>query len=168
MVPLFKCSSTNLWTSIISSWVSGSNRPGSDLGVFSKSSIAWSHMVCHGNLWDFCLSNTFLCHLYLSRRLVLVFASCFRWMVMLPMKYRSWRMGHGMFFDRMAKIAFFMLSVWKMIGNWVWSIHPCFQSIFSWLAANHGYPNMAFCLPIWVRKKHSLVVLLPVCTWRSV
>ena len=34
--------------------------------------------------------------------------------------------------------------VHKMSGDWVLSIHPHAQSIFGWLATNHGYPRMAF------------------------
>ena len=168
MVSLFRCLSTNLCTSIISSCVSRSNRPGSDLGAFSRSSIAWSHIVWRGSLWDFCSSNTFLCCLYSSGRLVWVVFVCFRWIVMLPIKYRSRLVGRGMFFHHGVKMAHFVLSVWKIMGSWVWLIQPCFQSILGWLVANHGYPNMAFCSPMWVRKKCSLVVLFPVCTWRLV
>ena len=38
-------------------------------------------------------------------------------------------------------IAFLMC---KMSGNWSLLIHPHAQSIFGWLAVNHGYPKMAF------------------------
>ena len=34
--------------------------------------------------------------------------------------------------------------VCRMSGNWLLSIHPQAQSIFGWLAVNHGYPRMAF------------------------
>ena len=90
MVPLFKCLSTNLWTSIISSWVSRSSQPGSNLGAWGSNSTAWSYMVWQGSRWDFCLSNTFLCRLYSFGRLVWVSFGCFRWIVTLLMKYRSW------------------------------------------------------------------------------
>ena len=168
MVPLFRYSSTNLCTSIISSCVRGSSHPGSDLGVLGKSSIVWSHIVCRGNLCDFHSSNTFLCHLYSSRRSVLVCFGFLRWIVMLLMKYRLHWIDQGIFFDWGVKIARFALLARKIIGSWVWSIHPYFQSIFGWFATNHGYPNMAFYSPIWVRKKHSFVILLPVCTCKSV
>ena len=32
----------------------------------------------------------------------------------------------------------------RISGNWLLSIHPHTQSIFGWLAANHGYPRIAF------------------------
>ena len=72
-----------------------------------------------GNLWDFCSLNTFLCHLYLSERFVWVFAGSLGWIVMLLMKYWSWLMGHGMFFDHGTKVAFFAFSAQKIIGSWV-------------------------------------------------
>ena len=159
MVPLFRCSSMNLCTSAISSCVSGRSLPGSDFGTSGSSSIAWSHTVCCGSRWDFCSSNSFLCLLYSSGNPLSGSFVCFGWMVTLPMKCRSRCIGFGMFFVRGAKMAFFVffvrgakmaffvLSARKTIGSWVWSIHPCFQSIFGWFAANHGYPNMALCSP---------------------
>ena len=44
----------------------GSSLPGSVLGASGFSSIMWSHIVCWGSRWDFSLSNTFLCLLYLA------------------------------------------------------------------------------------------------------
>ena len=32
----------------------------------------------------------------------------------------------------------------RMSGSWLLSIHPLAQLIFGWLAANHGYPRIAF------------------------
>ena len=97
IVPLFRCSSTNLWTSIISSWVSGSSWPGSDLGAFGSNSIAWSHIVWCGSLWDFFLSNTFLCHLYLSVSSTPLGYTFFQ--------YLSPKMGHdGRLCDCMTKV----------------------------------------------------------------
>jgi hypothetical protein len=34
-----------------------------------------------------------------------------------------------------AQVAF---EVWSIIGSWPWSIHPLFQLILGWKAANHG------------------------------
>ena len=34
--------------------------------------------------------------------------------------------------------------VCRMSGSWLLLIHPLAQSIFGWLAANHGYPRIAF------------------------
>ena len=34
--------------------------------------------------------------------------------------------------------------VWRMSGSCLLSIHPQAQSIFGWLAVNHGYSRMAF------------------------
>ena len=147
MVPLFRCSPTNLCTLAISSCVSGRSLPGNDFGASGSNSIAWSHTVCCGSRWDFCSSNTFLCLLYSLGNPFSESFVCFGWMVTLPMRCRSRCIGLGTFFVHGAKMAFFALSAQKIIGSWVWSIHPYFQSIFGWFAANHGYPNMALCSP---------------------
>jgi hypothetical protein len=43
-------------------------------------------------------------------------------------------------------------GVLSMTGSWLWSIHPLFQSIHGWKAANQGYPKMALFSPRFERK----------------
>ena len=45
---------------------------------------------------------------------------------------------HNLIRDSMA------FRVCRMSGSWLLSIHPQAQSIFGWLAMNHGYPRIAF------------------------
>src|SRR5579863_5482992 len=58
-------------------------------------------------------------------------------------------------------------SLRSMIGNWEWSIHPCFQSIRGCVAANQGYPSMALFSPRFVRKKRRQVCYDPMRTCKS-
>ena len=169
MVPLFKCSATNLCISSFSFCVRGRSLPGRVDGAFGRSSIAWSHMVCRGNLCDDSSLNTFLCHWY-SGGIIPVLGSCFcsaGWIVTLPMKYRFWSIGRGWFSFLERNLAFPASLALKIMGRWDWSIHPFFQSMRGWTAANHGYPSIAFCPPRSERKKWRLVTLVPVHAPRS-
>jgi hypothetical protein len=56
----------------------------------------------------------------------------------------------------------------SMIGNCPWSMHPLFQSILGWNAANQGYPRIALFSPKFERKKRRVDRCVPVCTCRSV
>src|SRR6267142_5351525 len=58
MVPLPRCSLTNLHSSASSGCDSGMSFPGSDAGAPGLSSIAWSQMHDGGNLCDASLLNT--------------------------------------------------------------------------------------------------------------
>ena len=64
IVPLCRCSATNLCASAISSCVRGRSRPGSVDGALGSSSMAWSHIVWLGRRWDSSSLNTFLCRKY--------------------------------------------------------------------------------------------------------
>jgi len=64
--------------------------------------------------------------------------------------------------------AFAASSLRRMIGNWEWSIHPRFQSMRGWTAANQGYPSIALFSPRLVRKNRKRVCCDPVRTCRSV
>src|SRR5579863_4534147 len=85
-----------------------------------------------------------------------------------PMKYLSLWISLGLFTIRGTNLAFFTLSVWKMIGRWDELIHPCFQSILGCTAANQEYPRMALCSPKSNRKNLIVVQLVPIWTLRSV
>ena len=138
-MPLFKCSATNLCISSLSLRLSGINLAGRVAGASGSSSMAWSHIVCPGSRWDCSSLNTFLCHSYSSGSWWFGGVSgLVGWMVTLLMSYWLGRGGRGEFLLLGAKIAFFALSAHRMMGNWVWSIHPRFQSILGWTAANHG------------------------------
>jgi hypothetical protein len=89
-------------------------------------------------------------------------------MVTLPMKYFTSGLAWGTFLSWGVKFAFWAFSAHKMIGNWVWSIHPFFQSIFGCTAVNQGYPSIALCSPRSDKKKHSLVPVVPVRVFRLV
>ena len=60
---------------------------------------------------------------------------------------RSWFnvVGHGLLIVRGMNHALAASEVLNMMGSWVWSIHPLFQSILGCTAANHGYPRIALC-----------------------
>src|SRR5579863_2773866 len=64
--------------------------------------------------------------------------------------------------------AFAASSLWNMIGSWEWSIHPRFQSMRGWVAANQGYPNMALFSPRFVKKNRKWVCCDLVRTCKSV
>ena len=74
----------------------------------------------------------------------------------------------GTFLVHRTKVAFLALGAQRMMGNWVWSIHPLFQPMLGCTAANQEYPKMALCSPKSVRKNQRVVVWLPVLTFRSV
>ena len=56
----------------------------------------------------------------------------------------------------------------NITDSWVWSIHPLFQSIRGWKAANHGYPRMTLFSPRFKRKNRRVCRCAPVCVCRSV
>ena len=64
IVPLLRYSCINLCILLFSSWVSGSSLPGRVFGAPGSSSMAWSHMVDWGSLWDSASLNTLLCLWY--------------------------------------------------------------------------------------------------------
>jgi hypothetical protein len=56
----------------------------------------------------------------------------------------------------------------NITDSWVWLIHPLFQLICGWNAANHGYPRIALFSPRSDRKKQRVDRCVPVCTCRLV
>jgi hypothetical protein len=163
MVPRWRCSSTNFCLSSCSNRFSRRSCAGKVSGAFGRSSIAWSHIVCFGSCWDFSSLNTFSCHRYSSGILFFSWGQgCLGWIVTLPMKYLVFSLMWDTFFVRGTNIAFCTSGARKTIGNWVWSIHPFFQSILGWTTVNHGYPKMALCSPKLDRKNRSLVVAVSV------
>ena len=86
MVPRLRCLATNFRISASSSWFSGRSRAGRVAGAPGRSSIAWSHTVCWGSLWDFSLLNTFWCCLYSAGIICVVLGvGGDGWTVTLPM-----------------------------------------------------------------------------------
>jgi hypothetical protein len=61
-----------------------------------------------------------------------------------------------------------MSGAQNITGSWVWSIHPLFQSIHGWKAANQGYPRITLFSPRLERKKQRVEHCILVCTWRLV
>ncbi len=166
IVPLFKCSWTKLWTSWISFWFRGKRHPGIVDGVPRSSSIVWSHIVCLGSRCDFSSLKTLLCLAYSCG----IFVLSVSWavsMVALQSKIR-FAARRGVLIVRGMNRALAASVDLSMIGSYVWSIQPLFQSIFGCVAANQGYPKMALCSPSWVRKNLMLVVMAPVQIMRSV
>ena len=124
----------NLWTSSISFWLRGKSHPGIVVGALGSSLIVWSHMVCFGSCWDFSSLNTFSCLMYSFGRVVLVVVViigfvlhrriCSRWRIL------------GWLCDRGRNRAFAASGALRMMGSWVWLIHPLFQLILGCTAAN--------------------------------
>src|SRR5579863_4545499 len=85
-----------------------------------------------------------------------------------PMNRVSVGSVRGLLIVRGMNRAFMASSLRKMTGNWEWSIHPRFQSIRGWTAANQGYPNIALFSLRLVKKKRRRVCCDPVQTCRSV
>jgi hypothetical protein len=169
MVFWCRYSSINFLTSSISSCVRDSNHLGNMFSAPGRSSIAWSQIVCLGNLCNSCSENILLCCWYLAGMLGSdLVVTVVKLIITLPMKYWLQCTSQGLFTDQEVKQAFFILEALRMTGNYDESIHPHFQSIFSCVAANQKYPNIALLSPRSVRKKCSGVRTLPVCTSRSV
>ena len=166
IVPWLKCSFMNLWISAFSSRFNGSNHPGSEFGAPGSNSITWSQMECWGSRCDCSSLNTLWCHWY-SCGIFDGGLSSGAAMVTRPMKYRSagryWCLCNWCVY-----FALVALGALNITGSWVVSIHPLFQSIHGWNAANQGYPSIAFCSPRSDRKNLRLVVCCPVCTCKSV
>ena len=76
--------------------------------------------------------------------------------------------GRGVFLIRGTNLARAWSAVWNMMGNWVDSIQPLFQSIWGCTAANQGYPSMHLLSPRCERKNRKFVRCLPTCTPKSV
>ena len=165
-VPQFRCSRMNLWISAFSSRFRGNSHPGSEFGAPGSNSIAWSHIEWLGSLWDCSSLNTLWCCWYssgiLDRGLLtgVVKVTC-------PMKYWSFS-KHWCLWDLCVYIAFVAFGALNMIGSWVVSIQPLFQSTCGWNAVNQGYPSIALCSPKSDRKNLRLVVCCLVHTCRSV
>ena len=149
IIPLLRCSCTNLCISSFSSWVSGSNLPGRVFGALGSNSIAWSHTVDWGSLWDWALLNTLLCLWYSSGIAVFGSLEVVDPMVTLPRKYWSYisLMGRGTFFVPGVYVAFAAFGANRTIGSCDISIHPLFQSTLGWKAVNQGYPKIALWSP---------------------
>ena len=161
MYPLACCSWTNLSSAFCSSCVSWYTFPGIDDGAPGFNSIAWSQIQGSGNLWDASSLNTERWQWYLAG----IFPSpicdlacsanlearvCFL-LVVMGMDSRATCMelvlgdthqgglllltGVIVHHPILDSIAFQVRSI---RGSWVLSIHPQAQSIFGWLAMNHG------------------------------
>ena len=161
MYPLACCSLTNLSSAFCSSCVSWYTFPGMDDGTPGFNSIAWSQMCGSGNLWDASSLNTNRWWWYL----VGIFPSpicdpacsanleaivCF---LLVRAGKDTWAMcmesvrcdtGRGSFLLPPGVTAHCLMRdsraflVRRISGSWVLSIHPHAQSIFGWLAVNHG------------------------------
>ena len=150
IVPLLRCSCMNLCISLFSSWVRGSSLPSRVLGAPDSSSMAWSHMVDWGSLWDLASLNTLLCLLYSSGTAILGLFVVVDPMVTLPRKYWSVALliGHGMFFVLGTYVAFAALGADRTMGSCEMLIHPLFQSTLGWKVENQGYLKIALWSPM--------------------
>ena len=149
IVPLLRCSCTNLCISAFSSWVSGSSLPGRVFGALGSSSIVWSHTVDWGNLWDSASLNTLLCLWYSLGTVVFGSLEVVDPMVTLLRRYQSdiFLMGQGTFFVLGVYMAFAAFGADRTIGSCDMSIYPLFQSTLGWKAVNQGYPKIALWSP---------------------
>ena len=191
MYPFACCSRTNSSRAFCLSCVSWYTFPGIEDGAPGFSLIAWSQMWGSGNLWEASSLNTERWWWYLAR----IFPSpicdpacsasleasiCF---LFGEMGMDTWAMCIELVmsgicwggFLRPAGVAVhcairdsMAFLVQRMSGSWLLSIHPWGQSIFGWLAVNHGYPRMALWLARSVRKNHNHTLWFPVCISRSV
>ena len=120
MVPLPKCSLTNLHSSTNSACDRGISFPGNDAGAPGLSSIVWSQIRDGGNLWDASPLNTLEYWWYClgifssSEGVVWLMGS----ITILPMKYRSVCQVAGQLICHGMNRAFAALGALKMIGNW--------------------------------------------------
>ena len=191
MYPFACCSWTNLSNAFCSFCVSWYTFPGIEDGAPGFNSIAWSQMQGSGNLWEASSLNTDRWQWYLAG----IFPSpicdpacsasfeaniCFLFNVVgmdthaMCMEFvmggicRSGFLQpagvavHDAIWDSMAFL------VHRMSGSWLLSIYPWAQSIFGWLAVNHGYPRIAFWSARSVRKNHNHTLWSPICISRSV
>ena len=169
MVLLCKCSSMNLSVSVISSWVSGRSCRGKVCSAPGRSSIAWSQTVCCGRRCDSSSLKTLPWCWYSTGILGLGVEGVVRlWKVTHPMKYWCDTPSLGTFLVCGTNIAFLAFGARRMMGSWVWSIQPLFQSLFGCTAANQEYPRIALWSPRLVRKNQRDIVWCPVLTFRSV
>jgi len=171
IVPLDRWSATIFDISCISFCGRRSNLPGNEAGALGSNSMAWSHTVCSGSLCDCCSLNTLACQwkaLGTFDRSASADMSSFP-IVTFAMKYQSvGHIGLGTFCVRSVNFVFYAFEARRTTGSWVWSIHPRFQSIRGCIAENQGYPSIALCSPRSDRKNHSVVLVDPVWTSRSV
>ena len=149
IVPLLRCSWMNLCLSLFSSWVRGKSLPGRVFGAPGSNSMAWSHMVDWGSLWDSALLNTLLCLLYSSRMVGFGSLAVVDPMVTHPRKFWSAALfiGQGTSFVLGVYKAFAVLGAKRTMGSCNMLIHPLFQSTLGWKAANQGYPKIALLSP---------------------
>ena len=166
IVPWFKCSCMNLWISAFSSRFSGSSHPGNEFGAPGSSSITWSQIEWLGSCCNCSSLNTLWCCWY-SPGIFDGGLSTGAATVTHPMKYRSLRECWCLF-SWCVYTTFAAFGALNIIGSWVVSINPLFQSTCGWNATNQGYPSMALCSPKSDRKNLRLVVYCPVCTCKSV
>ena len=149
IVPLLRCSCTNLCISAFSSWVSRSSLPGRVFGAPGSNLIVWSHTVDWGSLWDLASLNTLLCLWYSLGTVKVGLLEVVDPMVTLLRKYWSdtFLMGQGTFFVLGVYMAFAVFEADRTIGSCDISIHPLFQSTLGWKAANQGYLKIALWSP---------------------
>jgi hypothetical protein len=163
IVPLLRCSLTNLRSCSSSACDNGISLPGSAAGAPGLRSIAWSQGREGGNSCDASsektLSNCLYCGGIGSVGFVARMSSRPICIV---------RIGLGVLVVLSVKRAHPASGVRNIMGNCEWSIQPLFQSIFGCMAANQGYPSMALFSPKFERKNRRLTHLSPVCTARSV
>ena len=169
IVFLCRCSSINLWVSAVSAWVRGKCRPGKVCGTPGRSSMVWSQTVCCGRRCDSSSLKTLPWHWYSAGTLGFGIEDVVGlWKVTHPMKYCCDITYLGTFLVCGVKTAFLVFDAWRMVGSWVWSIQPLFQSILGCTAVNQEYPRIALWSPRSVRKKQRDVVWCPVLTFKSV
>ena len=160
MYPLACCSWMNSSSAFCSSCMSWYTFPGMDDGTPGFNSIAWSQMHGSRNLWDTSSLNTDrwwwylagifpspICDLACSANLEAIV--CFLLVragkdtQVTCMESVRHDTGQGSFLlpsgvtmhHPMHDSRAFLVH--RISGSWVLLIHPCAQSIFGWLAANH-------------------------------
>ena len=190
MYPLACCSQTNSSNAFCLSCVSWYTFPGIDNGTPGFNSITWSQMCGSGNLWEASSLNTerwwwYLAGIFLSpicdpacsasleanvcflfgKTGIDTWATCIE-LMMGNVWQLSFLCPAGVMVHRAIRDSRAFL-VWRMSSSCSLSIHPQAQSIFGWLAANHGYPRMAFWLAKLVRKNCNHTLWLSICISKS-
>src|ERR1700682_5674096 len=156
MVLRVRCSLTILCVSSSSGWDSRISLAGMDAGASGFSSIAWSHILAGGNLWEASLLKTLENWEYCSGTPGAVIVGSGSKMTRVMSIRSSWWF-HGVLVVLGVNRALAVSTLLMITGSCEWSIHPLFQSILGWTAADQGYPRITLLSPKSDRKNRRFV-----------
>jgi hypothetical protein len=146
MVPCVRCSLTILRVSSSSGWDSRISLAGMDAGAPGFSSIAWSHILAGGNSWEASSLKTLENWEYCSGTPGTVIVGSGSKMTRAMSIRSSWWL-RGVLVVLGVNCALAASTLLMITGSCEWLIHPLFQSILGWTAANQGYPRMTLLSP---------------------